>query len=366
VRARRRWAKCDDETSTEGGGVPSHATIACYHRRMKRAAVLGAGAWGTALAKVLSDKGERVTLYTRRPELPRQIAETRRNERYLPGVDLSADLVVTADLAEAVEGASLIVLAVPSHALRDVVREGYRSWPTDAAIVSATKGIENDSLMLMGEVVLDVAGPSIGERMTILSGPSFAREVAEGLPTALVVAGSGSDVVCAVQKRFAGERLRVYSSDDAIGVELGGALKNVIAIAAGACDGLGYGHNSRAALITRGLAEIVRLSMAKGGSALTLAGLAGLGDLVLTCTGELSRNRTVGFELGRGRKLDEVLATLGHVAEGVKTTKSAYDLGAKLGVEMPITTEVYRVLYEGKAPRQAVADLMARSLRPEF
>ena len=333
---------------------------------MKRAAVLGAGAWGTALAKVLSDKGERVTLYARRAELPHQMAEKHVNERYLPGIELGGNLAVTTDLTKALEDASLIVLAVPSHALREVVREAHRSWPDRAPIVSATKGIENDSLMLMGEVVLDVAGEATRDRMTILSGPSFAREVALGLPTAIVVAGSAGDVVRDVQQRFASERLRVYSSDDPIGVELGGALKNVIAIAAGACDGLGYGHNSRAALITRGLAEIVRLSMAKGGSALTLAGLAGLGDLVLTCTGELSRNRTVGFELGRGRKLGEVLDTLGHVAEGVKTTKSAYDLGRKLNVDLPITTEVYRVLYEGKSPRQAVSDLMSRTLRAEF
>jgi glycerol-3-phosphate dehydrogenase (NAD(P)+) len=333
---------------------------------MKRAAVLGSGAWGTALAKVLADKGERVTLYTRRSELPQQIAATRMNQRYLPGIELPADLTVTTDLGQALAGATLIVLAVPSHALREVVGEAHRSWPRDAPIVSATKGIENASLMLMGEVVLDVAGAVAANRMTILSGPSFAGEVALGLPTAIVVAGPSGDVVRDVQQRFATDKLRVYSSDDAIGVELGGALKNVIAIAAGACDGLGYGHNSRAALITRGLAEIVRLSMAKGGSALTLAGLAGLGDLVLTCTGELSRNRTVGFELGRGRTLDEVLSKLGHVAEGVKTTKSAYDLAHKLGVDMPITTEVYRVLYEGKSPRQAVSDLMARTLRAEF
>ena len=333
---------------------------------MKRAAVLGAGAWGTALAKVLADKGESVTLYARRPELPRQIAEKHVNERYLPGIELGNQLAVTTDLSKALKDATLIVLAVPSHALREVVLEAHRSWPTDAPIVSATKGIENDSLMLMGEVVLDVAGEAARDRMTILSGPSFAREVALGLPTAIVVAGTEGDVVRDVQQRFASDRLRVYSSDDPIGVELGGALKNVIAIAAGACDGLGYGHNSRAALITRGLAEIVRLSMAKGGSALTLAGLAGLGDLVLTCTGELSRNRTVGFELGRGRTLGEVLDTLGHVAEGVKTTKSAYDLGRKLNVDLPITTEVYRVLYEGKSPRQAVSDLMSRTLRAEF
>jgi glycerol-3-phosphate dehydrogenase (NAD(P)+) len=333
---------------------------------MKRAAVLGAGAWGTALAKVLSDKGEKVALLARRPELASAIARARENERYLPGVPLAPELEVTADLGEALRGASLVVLAVPSHALREAVSTVSGLLPVGAPIVTATKGIENDSLMLMHEVILDVLGPAFDQRIAVLSGPSFAHEVGVGLPTAIVVASNSSSVAEDVQQRFANDRLRVYTSDDPIGVELGGALKNVIAIAAGACDGLGYGHNSRAALITRGLAEIVRLSMAKGGNALTLAGLAGLGDLVLTCTGELSRNRTVGFELGRGRTLPEVLAGLGHVAEGVKTAKSAYDLGRKCNVEMPITTEVYQVLYEGKSPKQAVSDLMGRALRPEF
>jgi len=333
---------------------------------MKRAAVLGAGAWGTALAKLLSDKGERVALWTHRPELAQQIAETHQNARYLPGVSLLPELVVTADLEQALADANLVVLAVPSHALREVVTRASGALPSSASIVSATKGIENESLMLMREVIIDVIGSDIDHRLAVLSGPSFAHEVAMGLPTAVVVASSSAEVALAVQERCANERLRVYTSDDPVGVELGGALKNVIAIAAGACDGLGYGHNSRAALITRGLAEIVRLSMAKGGNALTLAGLAGLGDLVLTCTGELSRNRTVGVEMGRGRRLPDVLNRLGHVAEGVRTAKSAYDLGRKFNVEMPITTEVYRVLYEGKAPKQAVNDLMARALRPEF
>jgi glycerol-3-phosphate dehydrogenase (NAD(P)+) len=333
---------------------------------MKRAAVLGAGAWGTALAKILSDKGEKVALYSRRPELPAEVAEKHVNERYLPGVRLADELEVTDDLTRAISGADLVVLAVPSHAVRGVLGDVARDLPREAPIVSATKGIENDSLMLMGEVVVDVLGREAEGRFAVLSGPSFAKEVALGLPTAIVVASSSPDVAQEVQQRFAGERIRVYTSDDPIGVELGGALKNVIAIAAGACEGLGYGHNSRAALITRGLAEIVRLSLARGGNALTLAGLAGLGDLVLTCTGELSRNRTVGFELGRGRTLPDVLAGLGHVAEGVRTTKSAYDLGRKFGVDMPITTEVYRVLYEGKAPKQAVSDLLARANRPEF
>ncbi len=333
---------------------------------MKRAAVLGAGAWGTALAKVLSDKGEKVALWTHHAELAEQISETHQNARYLPGVSLSPELMVTADLELAIADATLVVLAVPSHALREVVTRAHRGLPSAASIVSATKGIENESLMLMREVIIEVAGVDIDRRLAVLSGPSFAHEVAMGLPTAVVVASASAEVARVVQKRCAGDRLRVYTSDDPVGVELGGALKNVIAIAAGACDGLGYGHNSRAALITRGLAEMVRLSVAKGGNALTLAGLAGLGDLVLTCTGELSRNRTVGVEMGRGRRLPDVLARLGHVAEGVRTTKSAYDLGRKFNVEMPITTEVYRALYEEKSPRQAVADLMARALRPEF
>jgi glycerol-3-phosphate dehydrogenase (NAD(P)+) len=333
---------------------------------MKRAAVLGAGAWGTALAKLLSDKGDRVSLYTRRPDLPALILRTHENERYLPGIRLATGLEVTDDLVRAVSGADLVVLAVPSHAVRGVMSAAASALAPGAPLVSATKGIENDSLMLMREVIVDVFGPAIDGRIAVLSGPTFAREVALGLPAAVVVASSSSEIAHDVQQRFAGERLRVYTSDDPVGVELGGALKNVIAIAAGACEGLGYGHNARAALVTRGLAEIVRLSIAKGGNALTLAGLAGLGDLVLTCTGELSRNRTVGFELGRGRTLPDVLAGLGHVAEGVRTAKSAYDLGRRVGVEMPITTEVYQVLYEGKSPKQAVSDLLARANRPEF
>ncbi len=333
---------------------------------MKHAAVLGAGAWGTALAKVLSDRGDTVVLYARRPELAAQVARTHVNERYLPGVRLPDRLEVTSDLERAVAGADLVLLVVPSHAVRGVMVEIAPSLSPGAPIVSATKGIENDSLMLMREVIVDVLGPSAGERIAALSGPSFAREVALGLPAAIVVASSSPAVAHQVQERFAGDRMRVYTSDDPVGVEVGGALKNVIAIAAGASEGLGYGHNARAALVTRGLAEMVRLSMAKGGNALTLAGLAGLGDLVLTCTGELSRNRTVGLELGRGRALSDVLEGLGHVAEGVRTAKSAYDLGRRFGVDMPITTEVYEVLYEGKSPKQAVSDLLARANRPEF
>ena len=287
------------------------------------------------------------------------------NPAYLAGVALPG-FTVTDELETALSGASLVVVAVPSHALRDVMGRAGRWLAPGALIASATKGIENESLMLMREVMSAVLGAPSSERLAVLSGPSFAREVALGWPTALVSASSSAEVAKAVQERCASERLRIYTSDDPVGVELGGALKNVIAIAAGACDGLGFGHNARAAIITRGLAEIVRLAMAKGGNALTLAGLAGLGDLVLTCTGELSRNRTVGVEMGKGRALPEVLAGLGHVAEGVRTTQSAYELGQRLGVDLPITTEVYRVLYQGKPAAQAVTDLMSRTLRPEF
>jgi glycerol-3-phosphate dehydrogenase (NAD(P)+) len=213
---------------------------------------------------------------------------------------------------------------------------------------------------------VDVLGASVEDRLTVLSGPSFAKEVALGFPTNIVVASKNEALSLDVQRAFATERLRVYSSDDPAGVEVGGALKNVIAIAAGACDGLGFGHNTRAALITRGLAEIVRIAIAKGGNALSLAGLAGMGDLVLTCTGDLSRNRTVGFEMGRGRRLDDVLATLGHVAEGVRTAKSAHDLALRLDVELPICNEVYKVLYEGKSPQKAVEDVLTRPLKKEW
>jgi glycerol-3-phosphate dehydrogenase (NAD(P)+) len=233
-------------------------------------------------------------------------------------------------------------------------------------VVSATKGIENESLDFMDEVLSHELGPKARANLAYLSGPSFAKELAQGLPTAVVIASHRADVCDDVMRRFHTPYLRLYNSDDVAGVEVGGALKNVIAIAAGCVDGLGLGHNTRALLITRGLAEIAKLGMARGGSALTVAGLAGMGDLVLTCCGELSRNRTVGLELGKGRKLGEILAGLGHVAEGVKTAKSAYDLSKKLDVEMPITREVYAVLYDDKPVEQALADLMARELGPEF
>lgn len=332
---------------------------------MGNVAVLGAGAWGTALGKVLADKGNQVALWAHRPQLAEHIQSDHVNDRYLPGVKLPPTLRATGDLEGALRGAELVVMVVPSHALRGVVREARRYIPEGALLCSASKGIENESLMLVSEMLLDELGPEVEPRLTYLSGPSFAKEVAAGLPTVVVIAGTSDRETETVQRAFATDRLRVYSSPDVVGVEVGGALKNVVAIAAGASDGLGFGHNARAGLITRGLTEIARIAMAKGANPLTVAGLSGMGDLVLTCTGDLSRNRTVGFEMGRGRTLDDVLATLGHVAEGVKTARSAYELGIMLKVEMPITTEVYRVLYEGKSPRQAVVDLMTRALSRE-
>ncbi len=332
---------------------------------MINVAVLGAGAWGTALAKLLADKQHPTRIWSHRPDLVSQINEGHVNARYLPSAELPPNLVASADLEETLRGADLVVTVVPSHALREVMREARPFMPSNALICSATKGIENDSLALMSEVLLQELGHATQPRLTYLSGPSFAKEVAQRQPTVVVVAGTSEAETEAVQRAFATDRFRVYSSPDVIGVEIGGALKNVIAIAAGAGDGLGFGHNSRAALITRGLAEIGKLAARRGANPLTVAGLSGMGDLVLTCTGELSRNRTVGYEMGKGRSLDDVLATLGHVAEGVKTAKSAYDLGLKLDVDMPITQEVYRVLYEQKSPRQAVVDLMTRALSRE-
>lgn len=327
-------------------------------------AVLGAGAWGTALALALAERGP-VRLYTWEREHARALAEARENRSFLPGFPLVAAVEPTADLAFALTGAELVVLALPSQALRSVL-DAARDVLPDVPLVIASKGIESGTWMLLTEVVADVLGPAAARRALVLSGPSFALEVARHLPTNLVVAAVDHALSVVVQNRMATERLRIYSSGDPVGVEVGGALKNVIAIAAGACDGLGFGYNTRAALITRGLAEMARLAAAKGGNVLTLAGLAGLGDLVLTCTGELSRNRTVGVELGRGARLEDVLRNLGHVAEGVPTAEAAHRLAEQFGVELPISSEVYRVLFEGKPVLDAVHDVLHRPLKPEW
>ncbi len=331
---------------------------------MDKIAVLGAGAWGTALARLLAERS-RVALWTWQAEHASALVYDRENRAFLPGYALGEQIAPTADMVEAVTDAALVVVAVPSEAVRATMAAAAGALAADATLVVVAKGIEPGTLMLLSEVTRDVLGPAGEARAVFLSGPSFALEVARGLPTNLVAAGQDPERSLLVQQRFASDRLRVYSSDDPAGVQVGGALKNVIAIAAGASDGLGFGHNTRAALITRGLAEMARLAVAKGGSVLTLSGLAGLGDLVLTCSAELSRNRTVGFELGRGRVLAEVLSGLGHVAEGVTTADSAYHLAERLGVDLPITSEVYAVLYSGKPVAQAVRDLLARPLKKE-
>jgi glycerol-3-phosphate dehydrogenase (NAD(P)+) len=315
---------------------------------------------------VLAEKGDDVVIWARREELCTPINEKHENVRYLPGATLPNNLTATSDLERALHGANLVVFVVPSHATREVAKMAAPHIGKDVLVVSATKGIEIDSLMLMNEVLEDELKTHADGRIAFLSGPSFAKELAAQHPTAVVIASKNQDNCNAAMKRFHTPYLRLYASEDVHGVECGGALKNVIAIATGAVEGLGYGHNTRAAVITRGLAEIARLAISRGGSPLTLAGLAGMGDLVLTCTGELSRNRTVGVELGKGKKLSEILVALGHVAEGVKTTKSAYDLSMKLGVDMPIVREMYAVLYQDKPLPQAAIDLMTRELGPEF
>jgi glycerol-3-phosphate dehydrogenase (NAD(P)+) len=331
-----------------------------------RIAVLGSGSWGSALAKVLADKGYPVALWGRRPELAQAIQTTRQNDPFLPGCVFPDTLTATSELAAALDGAELVLVAVPTHGLREVLRSAAPFVKKNVPVVSATKGIEIDSLMLANEVIASEWTWS-APYFAALSGPSFAKEVAARLPTVVVSASTEMAVAREVQRAFFSDgTFRVYVSTDVVGTEVGGALKNVIAIAAGASDGMGFGHNSRAALITRGLAEIARLAVKLGGEPLTLAGLAGMGDLVLTCTGDLSRNRHVGFELGKGRQLADVLGEMRQVAEGVRTAKSAYDLARREGVAMPIVQEVYAVLYEGKSPRAAVNDLMVREAHREW
>lgn len=329
-------------------------------------AVLGGGAWGTALAVVLADKGHDTVVWAFEPEVGKDINERHENRKYLPGVELPPRLTATSDLAASVREAEMVVLVSPSHVTRQVIGQVAADLPANIPIVCATKGIENDTLMTMSEVLEDVLPPERHPYLAYLSGPSFAKEVALRMPTAVVVASNWERMALQVQEAFARPVFRVYTSSDVIGVEMGGALKNVIAIAAGASDGLGFGHNARTGLITRGLAEISRLAVAKGAQPLTLSGLSGMGDLVLTCTGELSRNRTVGFQLGEGKRIEDILAGMTAVAEGVRTSRSAHDLARKLGVETPIIDAVYSVLFENVTARDAVASLLAREPRPEF
>ncbi len=329
--------------------------------------VVGAGSWGTALAKLLADNGQHVTLWGHRPEFIAELNRYQENKLYLPGIKL-ANITLTADLNEAVADSTMIVMVVPSHVFREVFRLIAPQLKPGSYILSATKGIENNTLMTMTEVMTDVLTLENHPYMFlgVLSGPSFAKEVAEGIPTAVTVAAHDKKTAHVFQKPFFNELFRVYTSCDIIGLELGGPLKNIVAIAAGICDGLGYGTNTRAALITRGLAEITRIGVKMGANPLTFSGLAGLGDLVLTCTGDLSRNRQVGLMLGQGKRLDDILAKMKMVAEGVKTTQSAWYLAQKMRVDMPILEQIYKVIYEDKPCSEAVKSLLSRDQKEEL
>jgi glycerol-3-phosphate dehydrogenase (NAD(P)+) len=333
---------------------------------MSEIAVIGAGAWGTSLAIVLGRKGtHRVRLWAHEAEVVESISRRRTNEKFLPGHLIPEAVVVSSDLERVVQGVEILVSVMPSQHCRALFERMRPLLPPEILVISATKGLEEGSLLRMSEVirlVLKRESAAIGA----LSGPSFAQEVARGDPTAITIASQDANLLRTVQQEFSDPRFRVYTNSDVVGVELGGALKNIIAIAAGICDGLGLGHNSVAALITRGLAEMTRLVVACGGRADTMAGLAGLGDLVLTCTGGLSRNRSVGAELGRGKKLPDIISNMhGMVAEGVFTTTAAVGLAHARGVEMPITQQMYAILHEGKSPREAIEHLMSRSGKSE-
>jgi len=325
-------------------------------------AIIGGGSWGTALAIVLAPRSESLKLWVYEADLAARMATSRENDVFLPGFRLQDAIQIVRELPAALDGADIVLGVMPSHHARRIYSAMRPHLTPSMILVSATKGLEQGSLLRMSEVIEQATGES---RVAILSGPTFAREVAAGNPTAVVIASSNAEVARCVQEAFSGPTFRLYTNADPAGVEVGAALKNVIAIGAGICEGLGLGHNPTAALITRGLAEITRLAIAMGGEAKTLAGLAGLGDLVLTCSGDLSRNRYVGKELGRGRRLPEILGSMRMVAEGVETCGVAVALGAKFGVDMPIIQQMDAVMGGRKSPQQAVRELMDRALRGE-
>lgn len=328
-------------------------------------AVLGSGSWGAALAIHLARVGHRVALWGRSKEVLERVAHERRHGAH-PGVELSAGVHITTDLDAACRSVDAAIFACPSHAMRVVATAAAAVLTETTALVSTAKGIEQHGHRRMSTVLGEVFGVGSDHRIVALSGPSFAREVALAMPTALTAASVDANAAERVQQLFAGPTLRVYTSDDVVGVEVGGAVKNVIAVAAGVSDGLGFGHNTRAALVSRGLAEIARLAVSLGADRQTIYGLSGLGDLVLTCTGDLSRNRTVGLRLGRGESLETIIGSMSEVAEGVRNTAAVRDLARTTAVEMPITEQMYEVLYEKKEPRQAVVELMTRRPKQEI
>jgi len=332
---------------------------------LKNLAIIGAGSWGTALAMVLAPRFARVRLWVYEPDLAARMSASRENDVYLPGFQVADHVEVVNDLPTALEDADVVLSVMPSHLVRRLYQEMLPYLHESMLFVSATKGLENGSLLRTSEVIRQVLSTKLRPQVAVISGPTFAREVARFEPTALVVASSNPGVADRVQAAFSGPAFRLYTSQDTIGVEIGGSIKNVVAIGAGVLHGMGLGHNPMAALITRGLAEMTRLAVAMGGQPLTLAGLAGLGDLVLTCNGELSRNRTVGVELARGRKLEEIVGSMKMVAEGIKTTNAAVDLAKRYAVEMPISEQMFQVINFGVSPRDAIQRLMERSLKGE-
>jgi glycerol-3-phosphate dehydrogenase (NAD(P)+) len=332
---------------------------------LKRLAIIGGGSWGTALAIALAPRFPEVRLWVFEADLAERMRASRENDVFLPGFQIPSNVLILSDLAAAVQGAEVVLSVTPSHATRAIYTRMRPQLDPATLFVSATKGLEGGTLLRMSEVIREVLGSHFPPRVAVLSGPTFAREVAAGEPTLLVVASQDRDLTHAIQAAFSGPAFRVYRNDDPIGVELAASLKNIVAIGAGVCQGLGLGSNTTAAVITRGLAEITRLAVAAGGQPATLAGLAGLGDLVLTCTGQLSRNRQVGFELGRGRVLSEITHATPMVAEGVRTTFVALDLARQLGIDLPIAGQVCAILRGEREPRVAIRELMERSLKGE-
>jgi glycerol-3-phosphate dehydrogenase (NAD(P)+) len=332
---------------------------------MTRLAIVGAGSWGTALAAVLAPRFPEIRLWVYEADLAERMRLARENDIYLPGFRLPENVRVVTDFEEGLDGAAIVLGVTPSHVTRAIWERMLPHLAPSMLFVSATKGIETHTLLRMSEVVRAVVARRFEPRIAVLSGPTFAREVAAGEPTAVVISSGDSELNETVQRAFSGPTLRLYTNGDPAGVELAASLKNVIAIGAGVLNGLGSGNNSIAALITRGLAEISRLAVALGGEPRTLAGLAGLGDLVLTCTGALSRNRQVGIELGRGRRLEDVIGSMRMVAEGVQTTYAAMDLAHRCGIEMPISGQVHAILRSQRSPREAIRELMERSLKRE-
>jgi glycerol-3-phosphate dehydrogenase (NAD(P)+) len=325
-------------------------------------AIIGGGSWGTALALALAPRFESIRLWVYEPELARRMEASRETSDYLPGFRIPENISVSHDLSRTLEQAHMVCGVMPSQHARELYTAMWPHLDPDSILVSATKGLEKGSLLRMSQVMEQVCGP---RHITVLSGPTFAREIALGEPAAVVVSSSDLGVAKRVQSAFSGPSFRLYTNQDPVGVEIGASLKNVVAIAAGVCHGLGLGSNVQAALITRGLAEITRLAVAMGGKRETLAGLAGLGDLVLTCGGDLSRNRKVGFELAKGRGLGEILGSMNMVAEGVETCGAAVELGQKFQIDLPIIQQMHAVLHAAKSPHQALSDLMERSLKEE-